>query len=302
MSVKLSKSDRGLWIAAAATGVALLGLGLIVANLRFFEVGGEGKSIIPGIGDVAEVVIYAMLVVWFVLLASLAMTRVSFSRRVKVGGSPRFNWGLFIVLISVSLIILVVSATGGKIIPSPPPDSGSGGGSPGGSSQPEQVVRTAADSAVIIGILLGLGLVAGVAGIVLLRRRPIRESAAIDLHERAAANRIVDQALLALYAGEDARSVVVRTYQQMCRLLRKGEAGDTESLTPREFAELAERRLGWPKEPVDRLTSLFEEAWYSPHAMDEGKKEEAASCLRSITEDMGTRRGAGHNGPEPAAR
>jgi hypothetical protein len=45
---------------------------------------------------------------------------------------------------------------------------------------------------------------------------------------------------------------------------------------------LATEKLGWPVGPVKELTSLFEEARYSAHDIDETKKEKAMRYLEDI--------------------
>jgi hypothetical protein len=134
----------------------------------------------------------------------------------------------------------------------------------------------------LIGILLFVTILAIILGLKYVRRTPVRMIKAKAAMERQKAKEIVDKAVRDLYAGDDARSVVVRTYQMMSRLLGD-KVLDVEALTPREVAAMAETRLGWPKGPTRELTSLFEEAWYSDHRLTDESKEAALRCLRQIS-------------------
>ena len=92
-----------------------------------------------------------------------------------------------------------------------------------------------------------------------------------------------------LMAGEEPRSVIVRTYQQMSRLVGK-EGRNLKSLTPREVAELARSDFNWPEEPLSDLTSLFEEAWYSQHLMGEAERDRALRAFEAIASNDQERR------------
>jgi Tfp pilus assembly major pilin PilA len=153
----------------------------------------------------------------------------------------------------------------------------------------------------LIGLLIFVAILAIVLGLKYVRRTPVRAGPARAALERQNAKDIVDQAVRDLYAGDDARSVVIRTYQMMSRLLR-GRVQDAETLTPREMAAMAEARLGWPEQPTKELTYLFEEAWYSNHELREESKESALRCLRQISSQANVapdaqRRGADASGP-----
>ena len=92
-----------------------------------------------------------------------------------------------------------------------------------------------------------------------------------------------------LYAGEDPRSTIIRTYQQMCLLVQVGKLEDEPFLTPKVFAERAVKELGWTEGPLVDLTLLFEEARYSNHEMGESQKERAIVSLERLKEDLEVR-------------
>ena len=57
---------------------------------------------------------------------------------------------------------------------------------------------------------------------------------------------------------------------------------DQEALTPRELERLAVDRLQVSREETGNLTSLFEEARYSEHALGEPDRARAMDCLGRI--------------------
>ncbi len=71
-------------------------------------------------------------------------------------------------------------------------------------------------------------------------------------------------------------------YAEMIRILgnKKGiYRGD--STTPHEFG-LELKEFGLPRESVDKLTWLFEQARYGRKMFEPGEQQEAVSCLNEI--------------------
>jgi hypothetical protein len=121
------------------------------------------------------------------------------------------------------------------------------------------------------------------------RSTPLRLRKAQQALAQQNATETIRQAVLDLYGGEDPRSVIVRTYQKMSRLL--GQRGrNLKPLTPKEVAELAKRDLGWPESPLIELTTLFEEAWYSEHAMGDVERDRALRAFEAIASNIDQRR------------
>jgi hypothetical protein len=58
------------------------------------------------------------------------------------------------------------------------------------------------------------------------------------------------------------------------------------SEAPREYLGRVLPQVGAGADSVGRLTSLFERAKFSPHAIDETMKEEAISALESLRDDL----------------
>ncbi len=96
---------------------------------------------------------------------------------------------------------------------------------------------------------------------------------------------VLDQAILDIGSGKgDLRETVLRAYYEMCRLIPS--AVDHEALTPREFAELSVRDLGWPEKAVRGLTEVFEVARYSHHDLGDEDRAKALRCLAEIKEKV----------------
>ncbi len=94
--------------------------------------------------------------------------------------------------------------------------------------------------------------------------------------------RAVRAAIRDLEAGEDFRAAVLRCYKTMVLLFEEHGRRALPSQTAREFEADALRVLGVSQESIDDLTSLFEEARYSTHAIGERQRDGAIDCLGAI--------------------
>ena len=100
-------------------------------------------------------------------------------------------------------------------------------------------------------------------------------------------SRIARASLDDLDAGAEWEDVIVRSYLQMGQVVneRRGISRDIE-MTPNEFSErLIE--AGLPKNPIQRLTRLFERVRYSRHSAGEEEVKEAVACLNEIASVFG---------------
>lgn len=94
--------------------------------------------------------------------------------------------------------------------------------------------------------------------------------------------RAVRTAIRDLAAGEDFRATVLRCYKTMVLLFEQHGTRALPSQTAREFEADALRGMGVSQESIDDLTSLFEEARYSTHAIGEPQRDGAIECLGTI--------------------
>lgn len=104
---------------------------------------------------------------------------------------------------------------------------------------------------------------------------------------RLAAAEAVQAALAELQLGGDVRTVILACYSRFCFFLGARGLGGQETLTPRELERLAVTGLAVSPDSAESLTSLFEEARYSEHALGEADRDRAVSSLERIRADLG---------------
>lgn len=98
-----------------------------------------------------------------------------------------------------------------------------------------------------------------------------------DLLQREA-----ERAVHALSSGEDLRSVVLRCYQQMSLILKREQGIERDAaVTAREFEGILGAK-GFPTEPINQLTRLFETARYSVRPPEPGEEQAAVASLTAI--------------------
>lgn len=89
-------------------------------------------------------------------------------------------------------------------------------------------------------------------------------------------------AIADLEGGGELREVVLRCYRTMVLLFASRGVVQAPHHTAREFEGRALAGLGVSRENITRLTSLFEEARYSTHAIGQAQRDEAISTLAAI--------------------
>ncbi len=103
---------------------------------------------------------------------------------------------------------------------------------------------------------------------------------------RYAAAQAVQATIEQLQLGEDVRQAILACYGRFCVLLGARGLGSQEALTPREIEDRAVHRLGVSPDSSDALTSLFEEARYSEHALGDADRDRAVRSLERIRADL----------------
>ena len=294
-------SESKLMVATMALLVLVSAVAMMVANIEHFDLGQGGEPLGPKANAIAELLAYTLVPIFiFLALWLLISSRKGKRGREKVQPKPsRGIAGFIVLLVILGAVIIFASLTDGQIFDAyqdPEGQSDQDGGETAPVITPDGGQGSLLMGAFLIVILvLALG-----GGRKYLRKRPVLASRAATALEMRKARAIVDKALEDLYAGEDARSAIVRAYQRMSRLI-SGRLQDAPYLTPRELASLAQERFGWPGKATDELTSLYEEAWYSDHPLSEEKKERALRCLREISGAQGMEVGdaRGSEAPTP---
>ena len=273
-----AREDRRLLKVSIVFIVGLLAIGIIVANIRHLDLGQGSQGLGPEIREITMALMYALAIIWVAIFAYNLLKKRT-RMKGKESNEPRKN-SLVVTLILIGALILAILAVDQvQGIADGPTDPGTGPTPDEGGENPVINDGTGWTSALFV--ILGV-LVIAFAFVAMKHDRstPLRRHRAqLVLDQKA--TEAIHQARMDLFAGEDPRSVIVRTYQQMSRILGQG-GRDLKPLTPREVAEMAERNLGWPKAPLTELTSLYEEAWYSRHPMGDAERDRALRAFEAL--------------------
>ena len=281
-----AKDQRLLYLVAAA--ITVIAAGFLIANVQ--DASGLGVKISnETLEQITDVLVQLMVVFWIALIGYFVYRYFTTKKGGRIKGEHQSGEGnnmlpYALVLLALWLILFGVN-----------PGNASGlfggaesSGSTGAANTTQQIEQPTRDLPLVFPMIV---VVIAIASIVIVWRF-LRKSNGPPVHisiltadEEAKA--VLDAAMRSLYAGEDPRSTIIRTYQQMCMLIQVGKLDEEPYLTPREFAERAENDLGWRKGPLGDLTLLFEEARYSSHAMGEGEKDRAISALERVREGLG---------------
>lgn len=119
--------------------------------------------------------------------------------------------------------------------------------------------------------------------------RAHRQELPLAEHGRSVADDIAEtigDAIDDLESEPDARRAVIAAYARMERVLARHGLRRRSSETPTEYLRRILLGLTTRVDAVRRLTSLFEQAKFSDHAIDGGMKQEAIDSLRAIRDDL----------------
>jgi hypothetical protein len=132
-------------------------------------------------------------------------------------------------------------------------------------------------------IFSALALAALVAGIAVLVIRYVRKRAApfqprpVDQLAQSA-----QESIDALNAGEDIHNIVIRCYVQMSQVLDNERGINRDSaMTPAEFERLLIQQ-GFPQQPVEELTGLFQRVRYGDQTLTQVEEFHAINSLQAI--------------------
>ena len=134
----------------------------------------------------------------------------------------------------------------------------------------------------LFAVLAGVGgvVAAGLLARDWLRRRAERATAASEL---VAA---LDESLDDLEREADPRRAVIRAYGRMERTLARSGAARRPPETPSEYLARALEAVRASRASITRLTSLFQQAKFSRHAIDATMKAEAIGALRELRAEL----------------
>jgi hypothetical protein len=97
---------------------------------------------------------------------------------------------------------------------------------------------------------------------------------------------VVRKATAGLRLTGDYREVILRCYRQMCQVLSDHGFAIGIQETAREFAQGISQKLSLGSDAVTSLTFLFEEARYSDHQIDDGKRSTALNQLENLERSL----------------
>ena len=277
-------AGRRIWLATAVTALTVVALALIIANSSSFDLGDGGTGIGPAASAISEVLVFFLVIIVIVLIVLIIFNSSHRMGRIKPDETaPGGSTSYFVMLVIVVALAVLVGSTYGQVFEGQMDDGGSSGDDEGDAgSVPPLEPKNALTSLAILGMILAILLLSLFAVFRYVRNKPLLPPGTMASEDLPRAQGIVEDAMEDLYKGEDARSVIVRAYQRMTRLVQS-RMEVPASLTPRELADWTGKSLGWPEGPTKELTLLFEEAWYSDHGLDASARERALSCLKEIS-------------------
>jgi hypothetical protein len=137
--------------------------------------------------------------------------------------------------------------------------------------------------------MLALGLLALLGGLAWWRAGKARGRAREREKKPTLAETLADvlaETLESLRAEPDPRRAVIRAYARLERMAAASGVPRRPAEAPLEYLGLLLAGLDVGPAAVRRLTSLFERAKFSHHAIDESMKREAIAALESVQEDL----------------
>ena len=265
--------------------VSVLAVVILVANLDDTDLGGnDGASqemveeIVGGLLPIALVLAGAMFV--YIVLSVLR-------NRTRMGGSAQKDRGNSILPLVILMCGIVISGLvmlyGGQFGGDFTFDGGDN------STGTEEGTDESAGGGIAYNSFTLIGVLVFVIIIMVPLVRYLRGQGAFTMEKSPPGQLeqvdVLDQAILDIgYGTGDLRETILRAYFEMCRLIPS--AVDHGALTPREFAELSVRDLGWPEKAVRGLTEVFELARYSHHDVGDEDRAKALRCLAEIKEKV----------------
>lgn len=249
-------------------------------------------------GTPGGVVIAIIELIAFLIIA-VAGWRISLMMRDRVP-YPRTALGGILIIFVVAIAFLVLLRVfghggGGSGVLAPPPTNGSGtppssGGGPNGTGTGlgQPIEGTGIPQWVEYVAVLAAGVVAAVViAPYLIASHRYREGLRRAPGAVPSARSTIGQALQGLDAdpSADPRTRIIAAYARLLGRI-EGSAIDLSTLTPREIERECTFKLGVTPATSHELTTLFEEARYSPHPIGPKAVDRARSALQRALTDL----------------
>jgi hypothetical protein len=139
----------------------------------------------------------------------------------------------------------------------------------------------------LLPFLLAIGAVLGVGGAVAVaNRRRLGRVPWTDLGVAQALTEVVDETLDDLHAEADPRRAVIAAYARMERVLGAYGVPRRPAEAPHEYLARVVGELTDVRGSAGRLTTLFERARFSTHAVDPSMKDDAIAAFEALREQL----------------
>lgn len=235
----------------------------------------------PGTAALLLTVTFLGLVIASVVFVLLRQKRIK-TRRIVRPTSWADIAATFVAFFIFALLIFLwprIARTGEQAVS---PGNGTGGASNG--------AAIPAVSGVPLGVFLAVALFTSILVIAIFLRvgtnlRRMAPQGPVRGRRRAAAQ-AVQATISEIQLGGDVRAAILACYQRFCVLLGQRGIDAQTALTPRELEGLAVTRLAVSSDSAAMLTSLFEEARYSEHALGDPDRDRAVRSLEKIRADV----------------
>ena len=96
----------------------------------------------------------------------------------------------------------------------------------------------------------------------------------------------LQRAISSLQVGNDARLAIIQCYRSMEEILQEGGVANSPSMTAREFEAASQRLFRVKRDPIHRLTNLFERARYSNEEVGTRQASEAEAVISELKEEV----------------
>ncbi len=296
-SVPTASRGRAVWVIPLLLFLAILLVAGLAFNLAHLDTGGDQLPISPGSGSptanpqgLLDTNVSAfLLVATFVAFGVSAL--VLFLLRRKGTPAKRVlrpaSWADVVATLIAFVIFASLIYLWPRIVGPFNRQNGTANGTAGGAGSVGPIPSV---SGIPLGVFLAGAVFASILAIALffhVGANLRRMGPAISLGKgRQIAARAVQEAIAELQIGADVRTAILACYQRFCLFLGARGIGSQEPLTPRELEDLAIRQLRVSPDSAEILTSLFEEARYSEHALGDGDRDRAVRSLERIRADL----------------
>ena len=286
------RRGRPAWAVPVLLFLAVLLAAALAFNLANLEAGGEAAPALPAGTSPGSLLpldpVYVdVLMVGFagVALAGIIYLLVANRPRGRRKGKRSSWWEIVSSILGVVIMIALILAWPRALrtfrSDNATANSTVGTAGPGGVADWPASVGAPIGMFLIVAVLLTI-----VAVIYLLRRNAAlfdrAEEGVGPRAERKQAAEAVQATIAELEIGADVRTAILACFQRFCRLLGARGITEQEAFTPRELERVAVDRLRVSADASETLTSLFEEARYSEHALREADRARAIDSLAGI--------------------